>query len=193
MALASQQEAQSVLLQAQVDLFDAAVPADIDQEGLFRLFDELSKSYDVELTTLQITRDEQAAGASDMAFTDGAAPATGGGTEGAGGPTTTLPPVEGPAGGDAAAPSGSTLALRTVQITTAASGPFAQVLDFIDALRSADRLFVIDDLSLAPESPAGDRIVANLSLRTFAKPAETTAATGAAGTDPTMSFEEVGP
>jgi hypothetical protein len=160
-------------LATRLERYVLAVPADIDQAGLFRRFDALGEQYGVVLGSVQITEDES--GTTDtaaMAFSDppmGATTGTDGAAEDGADASTdsTLPPMP----GTTDATAGASLALRVLRISVDVTGPYAQVLDFVDALRASPRLLVIDQLSMVPDSEDPSIVSVNLSLRAFAQPA----------------------
>jgi hypothetical protein len=162
-------------LTTRIERYELAVPADVDQAGLFRRFDALGEQYGVVLGSVQVTEDESGTGdAAAMAFTDPTgAPATGtdaGADPGAPGEdatVSTLPPMPGTSDPTA----GASLTLRVLRISADVTGPYAQVLDFVDALRTSPRLLVIDQLSMVPDSEDPSIVSVNLSLRAFAQPA----------------------
>ncbi|MCU0272073.1 MAG: hypothetical protein MUE34_02465 [Acidimicrobiales bacterium] len=170
-------------LAAQLERYELAVPTDIDQAGLFRRFDALGEQYGVSLGSVQITEDESGTtGSADtaaMAFSDPTA-ATPTGADGAsadgvsadgataeGATDSTMPPMP----GSTDATTGASLALRVLRISADVTGPYTQVLDFVDALRASPRLLVIDQLSMVPDSEDPSIVSVNLSLRAFAQPA----------------------
>lgn len=158
-------------LAAQLERYVLAVPADIDQAGLFRRFDALGEQYGVSLGSVQITEDES--GSTDtaaMAFSDPPMTSDGVSADGASedeGTVSTLPPMP----GTTDATGGGSLALRVLRISVDVTGPYTQVLDFVDALRASPRLLVIDQLSMVPDSEDPSIVSVNLSLRAFAQPA----------------------
>jgi hypothetical protein len=175
-------------LAAQLERYELAVPTDIDQAGLFRRFDALGEQYGVSLGSVQITEDESGTtGSADtaaMAFSDptaatptgengtsaDGASADGVSADGAtadGATDSTMPPMPGATD----ATTGASLALRVLRISADVTGPYTQVLDFVDALRASPRLLVIDQLSMVPDSEDPSIVSVNLSLRAFAQPA----------------------
>jgi hypothetical protein len=165
-------------LAAQLERYELAVPTDIDQAGLFRRFDALGEQYGVSLGSVQITEDESGTtGSADtaaMAFSDptaatptGADGASADGVSADGATDSTMPPMPGATD----ATTGASLALRVLRISADVTGPYTQVLDFVDALRASPRLLVIDQLSMVPDSEDPSIVSVNLSLRAFAQPA----------------------
>ena len=187
LAAGEDQGEEAEALTARLERYELAVPADIDQAGLFRRFDALGEQYGVALGSVQITEDESGtADAAAMAFTDPsmAAPTGADAEAGAGAPedpatddeatVSTLPPMP----GTADATAGASLALRVLRISADVTGPYTQVLDFVDALRASPRLLVIDQLSMVPDSEDPSIVSVNLSLRAFAQPVPAAAPAG---------------
>ncbi len=183
------------LLTARLERYELAVPADADQAGLFRRFDALGEEYGVVLSSVQITEDES--GSTDgaaMAFADPPAATDLSTTDDAStdaavtdastaddATASTMPPMPGTS--DSAA--GTPLTLRVLRISTDITGPYAQVLDFIDALRASPRLIVIDQLSIVPDSEDPSFVSVNLSLRAFTQPTPATTSMSDPMSDPT--------
>jgi hypothetical protein len=170
------QRATAALLQAQVDRFEAAVPAEVDQAGIFRLFDELARSYNVLLGAVQVSTEAGLGSAVDLgAGADLSLPGTSGAADGGAGTGDALPPIDGTGTIDA----GPTLHLQAVSVSTTVTGRYEQVLDFVSAIRAAERLYLVDELSLSPDSSDPTVVTASLSLRTFTSPAPAEGATDA--------------